>query len=85
MNNELVEVLTKVYAYVNQIKVCLALGDIAGVWCYVNALNKYIVSVDVGSPTQHALDGGESAPKKAESTPEVLSTSQALPKLTRRK
>ena len=37
------------------------------------------------SPTQHALDGGESAALKAESTPEVLSTSQALPKPTRRK
>lgn len=37
------------------------------------------------SPTKHALDGGESAPLEAESTPEVLSTSQALPKPTRRK
>lgn len=37
------------------------------------------------SLTQHALDGGESAPLQAESTPEVLSTSQALPKPTRRK
>jgi len=37
------------------------------------------------SPTKHALDGGESADLKAESTPEVLSTSQALPKPTRRK
>ena len=36
-------------------------------------------------PTLHALDGGESAPLEAESTPEVLSTSQALPKPTRRK
>ena len=35
--------------------------------------------------TKHALDGGESAPFQAESTPEVLSTSQALPKPTRRK
>jgi SAM-dependent methyltransferase len=35
--------------------------------------------------TKHALDGGESAPLEAESTPEVLSTSQALPKPTRRK
>ena len=35
--------------------------------------------------TQHALDGGESAPLQAESTPEVLSTSQALPKPIRRK
>ena len=37
------------------------------------------------SLTQHALDGGESADLQAESTPEVLSTSQALPKPTRRK
>ena len=37
------------------------------------------------SLTKHALDGGESADLKAESTPEVLSTSQALPKPTRRK
>ncbi len=37
------------------------------------------------SPTKHALDGGESAPLEAESTPEVLSTSQALLKPTRRK
>ena len=38
-----------------------------------------------GFPTKHALDGGESADLQAESTPEVLSTSQALPKPTRRK
>ena len=37
------------------------------------------------SPTQHALDGGESADLQTESTPEVLSTSQALPKPTQRK
>ena len=37
------------------------------------------------SLTKPALDGGESAPFQAESTPEVLSTSQALPKPTRRK
>ena len=37
------------------------------------------------SLTKHALDGGESAPLQAESTPEVLSTSQALPKPIRRK
>lgn len=37
------------------------------------------------SLTQHALDGGDSAPFQAESTPEVLSTSKALPKPTRRK
>lgn len=37
------------------------------------------------SLTKHALDGGESAPLEAESTPEVLSTSQALPKPIRRK
>ena len=36
-------------------------------------------------PTPHALDGGESAPFQAVSSPEVLSTSQALPKPTRRK
>lgn len=35
--------------------------------------------------TKHALDGGESAPLEAESTPEVLSTSQALPKPIRRR
>ena len=37
------------------------------------------------SLTKHALDGGESADLQAESTLEVLSTSQALPKPTRRK
>lgn len=35
--------------------------------------------------TKHALDGGESAPFQAVSTPEVLFTSQALPKPPRRK
>ncbi len=37
------------------------------------------------SPTQHALDGGESAPSQAVSTPEVLSTLQAASTPTRRK
>lgn len=37
------------------------------------------------SLTKHALDVGESADLQAESTPEVLSKSQALPKPARRK
>lgn len=37
------------------------------------------------SLTKHALDVGESSPLQAESTPEVLFKSQALPKPTRRK
>jgi hypothetical protein len=49
MNEKLVEVLTKVYVYVNRIKVELALEDIDGVWSAVNALSDYLVSVDVGS------------------------------------
>ena len=36
-------------------------------------------------PTQHALDGGESAPSQAVSTPEVLFTLQAASTPTRRK
>ena len=35
--------------------------------------------------TKHALDGGESADLQAESTPEVLSTSEQLPATTQRK
>lgn len=51
-----------------------------------------IETFDMGYPwtgvrlrTQHALDGGETGDLKAESTPEVLSKSKALPKPTRRK
>lgn len=59
-----VEILTKVYGYVNRIKVCLAFKDIAGIWKAVNELSNYLVSVDV-CPTQDAPDLGE-APTKPE-------------------
>lgn len=50
-----------------------------------NCAGKVIIDEMVNGLTQHVLDGGESVPFQAESTPEVLSTSQALPKPTRRK
>lgn len=55
-----VEILTKVYGYVNQIKVCLALNDIAGIWKVVNELSDYLVSVDCAPNT--ACPRGESSP-----------------------
>jgi len=45
--NEKIEILTKVYGFVNRIKVCLALKDLAGIWKVVNELSDYLVSVDV--------------------------------------
>lgn len=55
--NEQVEILTRVYAYVNRIKVYLAFKDIAGIWHVVNELSEYLVSVDC-APTKLALDTG---------------------------
>lgn len=53
--NEKVEILTKVYGFVNRIKVCLAFKDIAGIWKVVNELSDYLVSVDC-APTKDAAD-----------------------------
>lgn len=53
---ENVEILTKVYGFVNRIKVCLAFSDILGAWKVVNELSEYLVSVDC-APTPRALDG----------------------------
>lgn len=55
---ERVEIIKKVYGFVNQIKAHLALKDIAGVWKVVNALSEYLVSIDC-TPTQRALDSSE--------------------------
>ena len=52
------EILTKVYGYVNLIKVRLAFDDIAGIWEAVNDLSDYLVSVDC-APTQDAPDGAK--------------------------
>lgn len=60
--NEKIEILTKVYGYINRIKVCLAFKDIVGIWKIVNELNDYLVSVDV-SPTTLAPDKGQVAPQ----------------------
>lgn len=62
--NDKIEILTKVYGYVNRIKVCLAFKDIAGIWKAVNDLSDYLVSVDV-CLTKDAPDLGE-APAKPE-------------------
>lgn len=58
--NDKVEILTKVYGFVNRIKICLAFKDIAGIWKVVNELSEYLVSVDC-DPTQLALDEGDSS------------------------
>lgn len=47
------EVLTKVYGFINQIKVCLSLNDIDGVWKNVNKLSDYLVSIEI-RPTNKA-------------------------------
>jgi hypothetical protein len=46
---------------------------------------EWLITLPEFRPTKHALDGGESAPLEAESTPEVLSTLQAASTPTRRK
>ena len=46
--NTQVEILTKVYGYVNRIKIALSFDNTPGVWDVVNGLSDYLVSVDVG-------------------------------------
>lgn len=60
--NEQIEILTRVYAYVNRIKVYLAFKDIASIWQVVNELSEYLVSVDC-APTKLALDVPCTCPK----------------------
>ena len=60
--NEKVEILTKVYGYVNRIKICLAFKDILGVWRVVNELSDYLVSIDC-APTKREADRIESGEK----------------------
>jgi len=50
-----VEILTKVYGFVNRLKVCATFKDIAGIWKLLNELSDYLVSVDC-APTPRALD-----------------------------
>jgi hypothetical protein len=59
--DEKVEILTKVYGYVNRIKTHLAIGDIAGVWKVINEISDYLVSVDC-TPTPPALNIKEKQP-----------------------
>lgn len=47
--NDIVEILTKIYGYVNKIKVELAFQNIVGIWKIVNELSNYLVSIDVGA------------------------------------
>lgn len=57
--DEKVEILTRVYAYINKMKVYLALKDIAGVWHVINELNNYLISIDCSTPTIFTLGSGE--------------------------
>ncbi len=41
------EILTKIYGYINRIKVELAFMNIAGVWNAINELSDYLISIDV--------------------------------------
>lgn len=44
---ELVDVLTKVYVFVNRMKIQLALQDVEGSFGVLNSLSDYLVSIDV--------------------------------------
>lgn len=55
MNDREIEILTKVYGYVNKIKVRLTFKDINGIWKVINELSDYLVSIDV-SETTHLLN-----------------------------
>ena len=60
-----VEILTKVYGFVNRGKVCLTFNDIPGAWKVLNELSDYLVSVDCAQ-TPRALDSLKDGGKKPE-------------------
>jgi predicted Zn-ribbon and HTH transcriptional regulator len=49
-------ILKKVYAYVNQIKVYLALNNIGGIWKVVNDLTEYITNINIENSYQERLE-----------------------------